>query len=84
MNPSAFVCYEFVFNLVLQEVLSGYKILSWQCVFSFSILKMLLNAFCFTFISNKNLAVVLIFISLYVMFPPDLNFVYDFLFITGF
>ena len=84
MNPSAFVCYEFVFNLVLQEVLSGYKILSWQCVFSFSILKMLLNAFCFTFISNKNLAVVLIFISIYVMFPPDLNFVYDFLFITGF
>lgn len=79
MNPSAFVCYESVFNLVLQEILSGYKILSWQFVFS----SMLLNAFCFTFISNKNLAVVLMFISLYVMFPPGLNFVYDFLFITG-
>ena len=75
MNPSAIVCYESVFNLVLQEILSGYKILGWQSVFSFSILKILLSAFCFTFIPNKNLAVVLIFISLYVMFPPDLNFV---------
>ena len=69
MNPSAFVCYESVFNLVLQEILSGYKILGWQFVFSFSILKMLLSAFCFTFIPNKNLAVVLILFLYMQCFP---------------